>query len=826
MSKYPKIGDYVIVKLLGKGGMSRVYLAVDNKLEREVAIKILLSALIEDENIKKRFLREAKTAASLRHSNIVSIYDIGETEDENYYFVMEYLSGGSLKEKIKRGKLPPSEALWIAKEIAKALEYAHERGFIHRDIKPANIMFREDGVPVLADFGIAKASNMTTKLTQTGVSVGTPYYMSPEQIEGRKITGKSDIYSLGIVFYEMLTGKVPYDAESTIAIIMKHLKEPIPKLKDVEGVKENSREFLILQMLVNRMMEKDSEKRFSARDVIEFIEKNEHLFKKQPKTDETLVESKKPKKRAVKEKRKISPVIPVVILMAVLGVLIFKTLGKKVGSSSKKTFQEEIKVQSQKSKPPLERKNSANIIKQSEKEIPLKNSSSSDTSMISLKKDEKALKDSNPSEKPNDVVKELSPKEKQKDNQPPEKQVLEKQKENIKEVKQISFEEKLRELKALYKIENFEVFVNKLILLLNENPERRRALRKILKEALLDNKFVEFLTRNRMYRARLKKRFPLLNFPKKEITKPPPKKIEEKQLNVKINSMELQSNFENIFTVNNSVFLFKKKKLYNIKNKKFYSVDSKINFPVRKCGVNYFFTTEFGKLYMIKGGTLKKIFRAKWDINHSPTVKNGKLYVASLDKHVYCFSCSGKLLWKYKSDWEIVSNVAVDDNGNFYFIKKGGYIVSVSTSRKDTLEKKINIDAPEKIYYYGGFIIQTRKREIYLLDENFVTKNKIGNVKNVMELPYYFVAFLPRNVIFIRNGFLQKRLPCNSCFNGVFWKEKLILFGNDTYTVLDTAQKKVVGKFKNVFGRNIKLSSVDDKIFILSRRKLYTLTFE
>lgn len=231
MTEFPRIPGYRITRILGEGGMATVYLGIQEKLNRNVAIKVMNPRLLKDQNFSKRFLREAETAANLNHSNIISIFDIAHS-GENHYIVMEYLPQ-SLKHKLQTSpdsRLEPSMAMKIAREIAAALDYAHRQGFVHRDIKPENIMFRQDGTPVLGDFGIARAVNSTTRLTRTGMSVGTPHYMSPEQCRAEKLDGRSDLYSLGIVLFEMMTGRLPFDADSEAAILLKHLQAPPPTL--------------------------------------------------------------------------------------------------------------------------------------------------------------------------------------------------------------------------------------------------------------------------------------------------------------------------------------------------------------------------------------------------------------------------------------------------------------------------------------------------------------------------------------------------------------------------------------------------------------------
>lgn len=251
MGKSINIPGYKIKKELGVGGMARVYLANDLKFGRQVAVKVLSPVIAQDNpRLTKRFIREAKTAARLHHSNIVSIYDVGKTDGVNY-FTMEYLQE-SLKDRLKNGKLKPLEAFEIIKEIAKALDYAHKKGFVHRDIKPDNIMFRKDGAVVLLDFGIVKSLHDTTKLTRTGMAVGTPQYMSPEQVEARKIDGRSDIYSLGIVLFELLTGRVPYRADSAISVALMHTEEPVPELPN------RLKQF---QPLIDKMLSKNRKSR-------------------------------------------------------------------------------------------------------------------------------------------------------------------------------------------------------------------------------------------------------------------------------------------------------------------------------------------------------------------------------------------------------------------------------------------------------------------------------------------------------------------------------------------------------------------------------------
>jgi hypothetical protein len=233
--------------------MSTVYLAEQESLGRMVALKVMAPALAADRNFGERFLREARTVAQLTHPNILAVYDIGNA-GHSYYLTMEHVPGGDLKQKLRQGALTPDRALEVLRQVAAALGYAHEKGFVHRDVKPENILFREDGTSVLADFGIAKAVGSGTKMTGTGMSIGTPHYMSPEQAQGRAdVDGRSDLYSLGVVLYEMLTGQVPYDAENTVGIAMMHVQAPMPTLP---------RECAGLQGLLDRLLAKDPVERY------------------------------------------------------------------------------------------------------------------------------------------------------------------------------------------------------------------------------------------------------------------------------------------------------------------------------------------------------------------------------------------------------------------------------------------------------------------------------------------------------------------------------------------------------------------------------------
>ena len=223
-----ELPGYQILRELGRGGMARVYLAVQTRLGRTVALKVVSPELAKDDDFRTSFLQESRINAQLAHPNIVQVYDVGAHEDA-LYLVMEYVAGGDLTRRLERG-MRIDNLVRVVKEIGRALDYAHSRGFVHRDIKPENILFHEDGSAVLSDFGIARAMDSSPTISGSGTVLGTPQYMSPEQAAGRALDGRSDLYSLGVVFYRLLTGDVPYKAETAVRLGIKHLQDPIPRL--------------------------------------------------------------------------------------------------------------------------------------------------------------------------------------------------------------------------------------------------------------------------------------------------------------------------------------------------------------------------------------------------------------------------------------------------------------------------------------------------------------------------------------------------------------------------------------------------------------------
>ncbi|TDR43074.1 serine/threonine protein kinase [Tahibacter aquaticus] len=245
------IPGYRVVRPLGRGGMATVYLALQESVDREVALKVMSPTLLADPTYGERFLREARIAARLHHPHVVGIHDVGRHGDY-FYIAMEYIAGGPVLHDDGKARDVPF-TLRVVREIAKALGYANSKSFVHRDVKPDNILLREDGSSALTDFGIARANDSATRMTRTGAVVGTPHYMSPEQARGRGLDGRSDLYSLGIVMYELLAGRVPYHAEDSLAVGIMHITQPVPLLPV---------EYKALQPTLDLLLAKEPEQRF------------------------------------------------------------------------------------------------------------------------------------------------------------------------------------------------------------------------------------------------------------------------------------------------------------------------------------------------------------------------------------------------------------------------------------------------------------------------------------------------------------------------------------------------------------------------------------
>lgn len=263
------IPGYRILRSLGEGGMASVYLAMQESLDREVALKVMAPSLAANQEFTERFLKEGRLAAKLSHPNLVTVYDIAQ-HNGVYYLAQEFIPGGTLRERMGAA-MPIPETLDVMRDIALGLAYAHEKGVVHRDVKPANVLFRANGTAVLADFGIAKAMNSNTMATQAGNSIGTPHYMSPEQARAEKVDGRSDLYSLGAMMYELLTGAPPYDSSDPYTIALMHVTHPIPKVPA---------SMAWLQPLLDRLMAKLPDQRYATGD--EFVAACEKLIATAP----------------------------------------------------------------------------------------------------------------------------------------------------------------------------------------------------------------------------------------------------------------------------------------------------------------------------------------------------------------------------------------------------------------------------------------------------------------------------------------------------------------------------------------------------------------
>ncbi len=300
-------GRYELEKLVGSGGMSNVFRAHDRLLERTVALKILHEQYTRDEDYVERFRREARAVAQLSHPNIVTVIDRGEQEGRQF-IVFEYIDGENLKELSNRGPLDVHEALRLSLQVARALSFAHERGLVHRDVKPQNVLLNEDGQAKVTDFGIARSLDVHG-VTQTGTVLGTSDYIAPEQARGQKVDPKTDIYSLGVVLYELLSGEVPYSGDNFVAVAMRHVNEPVPSVLDKRPDCP-----VRLDLAIERAMSKDPEDRFGS--MSDFVTELEAcLAEVDGHGDEgatMIVPAARPRRRKAGPRRR-APVVPLLI---------------------------------------------------------------------------------------------------------------------------------------------------------------------------------------------------------------------------------------------------------------------------------------------------------------------------------------------------------------------------------------------------------------------------------------------------------------------------------------------------------------------------------
>jgi len=309
-----EIPGYIIQREIGKGGMATVYLAIQESLNRPVVLKILDNVDADtSQDLTERFMAEGRIIASLTHPNIITIYDIG-VANNSLYISMEYVQGGDLKQRLE---LPMSEeeALDILAKVSRALNEAHKHGIVHRDVKPANILFRDANTPLLTDFGIAKQVDNETDLTSTGIFLGSPNYVSPEQADGVKIDGRADIYSLGCIFYEMLTGRKPYISTSVIDIVIQHKQAAVPQLPD---------EYKEYQPLLNGMMAKKRDERIpDAETLVSMIEKVQRKHKKRTLDPDFDITGSMPVMDPAQRNRRAKQIL---VGMILLGMVLFSTL--------------------------------------------------------------------------------------------------------------------------------------------------------------------------------------------------------------------------------------------------------------------------------------------------------------------------------------------------------------------------------------------------------------------------------------------------------------------------------------------------------------------
>jgi serine/threonine protein kinase len=299
-------GRYELHELVGSGGMSNVFRAHDRLLERSVAIKVLHEQYSSDEDYVERFRREARSVAQLAHPNIVTVIDRGE-EDGRQYIVFEYVEGENLKGLLSHGALPVDQALRYGLQIAGALDFAHKRGLVHRDVKPQNVLLTEEGEPKVTDFGIARSVDVQS-VTQSGTVLGTSDYIAPEQARGEQVDQRTDIYSLGVMLYELLTGEVPYSGDNFVAVAMQHLHEPVPSVLD-QGRDVPVR----LDLAVQRAMAKHPADRFESMEGL--IDELDRCFGELGSDDEATRIVRPPRRPRAKRPRRRLPIVPFLLIL-------------------------------------------------------------------------------------------------------------------------------------------------------------------------------------------------------------------------------------------------------------------------------------------------------------------------------------------------------------------------------------------------------------------------------------------------------------------------------------------------------------------------------
>jgi eukaryotic-like serine/threonine-protein kinase len=303
-------GRYELEELVGTGGMSSVYRAHDTMLDRKVALKVLHAHYTDDDEYVERFRREARSVAQLSHPNIVTVIDRGE-EDGSQFIVFEYIGGDNLKELVSRsGAMPVATAVSLAHQIARALAFAHENGLVHRDVKPQNVLLNGDGRAKVTDFGIARSLDVKHGMTQTGTVLGTSDYIAPEQAQGQTISAQTDVYSLGVVLWELLTGEVPFPGENFVAVAMRHINEAPPHVRDRRPDVSPR-----LDAALQRAMAKDPRDRFPSMDAFcaELAACLQELEHGQPDEGATVIVPPGPRRPPPQRSRSRVPWLPIAL---------------------------------------------------------------------------------------------------------------------------------------------------------------------------------------------------------------------------------------------------------------------------------------------------------------------------------------------------------------------------------------------------------------------------------------------------------------------------------------------------------------------------------